>query len=115
MLGPVHACAVVRDGPRDWPPRWRKAYFVPRRHETLPSAGYDKTNARLAGDRSSTPLIARVIEERSEEKDVGPVPVVSGGYRDGGGHPIDNAPQPRSIGIESPGVDTGKRLEIRDG
>ena len=30
------------------------------------------------------PLIAGVIEERSEEEGVGPVPVVSGGYRDGG-------------------------------
>jgi hypothetical protein len=29
------------------------------------------------------PLIAR-DEERSEEEGVGPVPVVSGGYRDGG-------------------------------
>jgi hypothetical protein len=27
-------------------------------------------------------------------------------------HPLDNAPQPRSNGIESPGEDTGKRLEI---
>jgi hypothetical protein len=26
--------------------------------------------------------------------------------------PIDNAPQPRSNGIESSGEDTGKRLEI---
>jgi hypothetical protein len=30
------------------------------------------------------PLIARVIEERSEEESVRPVPVGSGGYRDGG-------------------------------
>ena len=29
------------------------------------------------------PLIAEVIEERGEEEGVGPVPVVSGGYRDG--------------------------------
>ena len=30
------------------------------------------------------PLIAGVIEELSEEEGAGPVPVVSGGYRDGG-------------------------------
>lgn len=83
MLGPVHACAGVQDRRRDWPPRWRKADFGLRRHETLPSAGYDKTNARLAGV-DLDPLIAGVIEERSEEEGVRPVPVVSGGYRDGG-------------------------------
>jgi hypothetical protein len=41
-----------------------------------------RTLAWLAIDLD--PLIARVIEERSEEEGVRPVPVVSGGYRDGG-------------------------------
>jgi hypothetical protein len=49
-----------------------------RRHETLPSAGYDKTTlAWLAIDVD--PLIARAIEERPEEQGVRPVPVASGG------------------------------------
>jgi hypothetical protein len=33
------------------------------------------------------PLIAGVIEERSEEEGVGTVPVVSSGYRDSGDTP----------------------------
>ena len=41
-----------------------------------------RTLAWLAID--ADPLIAGVIEERSEQEGVGPVPVVSGGYRDGG-------------------------------
>ena len=41
-----------------------------------------RTLAWLAIDLD--PLIAGVIDERSEEEGVGPVLVVSGGYRDGG-------------------------------
>ena len=110
MLGPVHACAVVQDGPRDWPPRWRKADLGLRRHETLPSAGYDKTNARLAGDRSR-PAYRRVIEERSEEEGRRTCPGRVRRLPRRRRHPIDNAPQPRSNGIESPGEDTGKRRD----
>jgi hypothetical protein len=41
-----------------------------------------RTLAWLAIDLD--PLIAGVIKERSEEEGARPVPVVSGGYRDGG-------------------------------
>ena len=41
-----------------------------------------RTLTRLAIDLD--PLIAGVIEERGEEDGKGPVPVVCGGYRDGG-------------------------------
>ena len=43
------------------------------------------TRRTLAGlAMMSTRLSLGSIEERSEEEGVGPVPVVSGGYRDGG-------------------------------
>jgi hypothetical protein len=42
------------------------------------------TRRTLAWLAIADPLIAGVIEERSEEEGVGPVPVVSAGYRDGG-------------------------------
>lgn len=65
-------------GPRTGRRAGARADLGLRRHE----ACYDKTNARLAGDRSR-PVIAGVIEERSEQEDVRLVPVVSGGCRDG--------------------------------
>jgi hypothetical protein len=109
MLGRVHTCAVVRDGPRNRPPRWRIADLGLRPYETLPSAGYDKANVHSAGDRSR-PAYRRGDEERSEEEDKGRVPVVSGGYGYGGNNPIDDTPQPTSNGIECPAKRPGSCL-----